>query len=202
MSRIYLGGIFGWLIFSCGVFGQSSMMDSAWFSVYASKPISLSIQGQSPAYPKDEAFWQSAVVGGYGASRYEFFLLRPHFGGAEKMIDVVFFNKNGVGYYVRFSNVELGKESMAFTVNRRGGGESGLWNTRHRFVFSVLEKSQPRRIKVTIEEEIKITTLFILSRRETWRAEIVLEEQLLETGLIDKAKAISIQLNGAKPKGG
>lgn len=67
--------------------------------------------------------WQAHVSGGISPDLYPYFLIRER--KEEGRVEVVFFNDQGLGYFV-----ELPYEGQALVLRRKGRGESGAWQRK------------------------------------------------------------------------
>jgi hypothetical protein len=151
----------------------------------------VSLQGEPKEYGRQDMLWMDCLLGGVLREKYPYFLFREPSDISTNLLEVVFFNKNGVGIVQSISRESLIPKPTttmyAFSVIDKGSGESGYWTDRSRFIIA---DGDFGNLVVRIDATTVLKNLFWKSENH-WQAEILFTPIKLSPELLAKAHNIA-----------
>ena len=141
--------------------GREKAVHDMFVRAYRCEPLSLEVSGRCALASPPKNAWQAVVSVGKSTYAYPYFLLREKHGTG---VDVVFFNEEGKGYYVVASEVSKTASGVTLAIERRGGGEDGMWKLREALTLS--RPSPDGHLVVIVDGEETTAKLLFFSLQE------------------------------------
>ncbi len=135
--------------------------------------------------------WQSHISGGVSTDgyAYPYFLIRERKQGAG--VEVVFFNDQGVGYFVELPLEGPGRGAY-FVLQRKGRGEGGAWQRKQTITLNGSESAGLVHARISGTETV--TRLKVFKRTFAWELNYSFKQADISLQTLKMALAIDKKL--------